>query len=82
MNCEGSIEQGKGTYSLVTINAGATFNAAQKLTQTTGTYKLSSAAASTDIVDIYGALKVKGSTGNFRSFSCSGQRRRYWQSQC
>jgi len=36
---DGSVEQGKGSVAVVTIMAGGTFNACQKLTVTTGTYK-------------------------------------------
>ncbi len=61
LNCDGSIEQGKGNSSLMQIDAGGVFNAARKLTSAIGTYKLSSAAGTTDVIDVYGTLNVKGS---------------------
>ena len=62
LQLDGSVEQGKGAYTtLMLIDAGGVVKAAQKFTQTTGTYKLSSAAGTADVVDIYGTLQVKGS---------------------
>jgi len=63
LNVDGSIEQGKGTSStLMLIDAGGVFNAARRIVSTVGTYKVSSASSGTsDIVDVYGTLNVKGS---------------------
>jgi hypothetical protein len=61
LDIDGSVEQSKGTSSVVTIMAGGTLNACQKLLSTVGTYKLGSASAGTDTVNIYGTLNVKDS---------------------
>jgi len=58
---DGSVEMGTGTGGDATVTIEGVFNACQRLTQSLGTFKLGTAAASgkLNVVDVYGTLNVK-----------------------